>query len=145
MRPEALPNPIPNLSNFDVVCLNAGNWDAAVPTPVDQYEANLRSTLDVVFESRPTARVVLVTTTPVAPFPEFGTANQFIVLYNEVLRRLSADHPQVTICDLYQYVVDNTDSDPWSDGTHFTPAFSEELAGQVYFSVIAVLPAAHMD
>ncbi len=156
MRPGPFPIPIPTLADYDVICLNAGLWDAVGADPISasshppplsvyEYDANFRTALDTIFEVNPTAKVVIVTTTPRLPLEYIVLSIPWIIEYNQALRLLPADYPNVTICDVYQFVTANSDptaaQDVYTDGTHFTLEFSHLLAEEIYLAILAVLPA----
>ncbi len=145
-------NLIPGLDDFEVVCINAGIWDGSrfdsnfIPTTNDQYQENFINALNLIFERNPSAQVVLVTSTPPNPeFPNAATNNPRIIGYNSVLRELSNVYSQVSICDLYEFVVENADDSVYDGGVHFTRDFSRELAGEVYFALHSALARASQN
>jgi hypothetical protein len=107
---------------WDVIHLNVGLHDlkhmvgrklqvegGKQVNPPEQYEKNLRAILDFLKETEPDAKIIFASTTPVPPEGAPGFRPGDSAAYNEILKRVLRDYPDVTLNDLYALTKPNPD------------------------------------
>jgi hypothetical protein len=109
-------------SKWDVIHLNVGLHDlkhmagrklqvegGKQVNPPEQYEKNLRAIFDFLEETEPDAKIIFGSTTPVPPEGAAGFRPGDATAYNEILKRVLRDYPDVTLNDLYALTKPNPD------------------------------------